>query len=77
MIFKSSEQPLCRWCGKAIRKWTSPHNVPSPPGVNWTGYTGSRPTSKAEAQKLTNETIVSISYTHANTPLNTKKEKVA
>lgn len=67
MTFKSTTQPLCLWCGKHIRKSTSPH---------WFGHNvgfyaasrdrsfhhGERPTSREEAQRYINEQIVSVEW---------------
>lgn len=49
---KSATQPLCHWCGKPLRKWTHDHDVPKELTIR----------TKAEAQKLTNQTVVSLKY---------------
>lgn len=67
MWFKSATQPLCRTCGKKIKKRTE---------VVWFGRNGpasdygsyrpdDRPRSKAEAQRLVNQQVVSVSWRRA------------
>jgi hypothetical protein len=75
MIFKSKTQPLCHYCGKAIRKYTTLHFIKvQGDGTNisesehWryivVADKASRPRTKAECQMLTNLPVVSVSYNH-------------
>ena len=51
MAFKSATQPLCRYCGKKIAKWTE------------TVYVRDRSVrSKADCEKRTNQKVVSVRY---------------
>lgn len=61
--FKSSVQPLCRMCGRPIRKRTeslyfgrNPELDPLP------GYSSARPTSWEEAQKHSNLQVISVKW---------------
>lgn len=67
MAFKSSVQPLCRYCGKPIGKHT--HSVwfgQSRPSLSdFSTNRAQEPKSKEEAQRLLNETIVSVSWAHS------------
>jgi hypothetical protein len=67
-----SDKPLyCRTCGKPIRKWTVTVYVRKEPSkydheAAWIrhAYVGDNwPKSKADCQKLTNQQILSVSYT--------------
>lgn len=65
---KSAIQPLCRFCGKPIRKWTTAvqfgREADGRPGIR-SQYFAQRPEyphSKEEAQKLVNEKIVSTRW---------------
>lgn len=61
-----SKQPLCRYCGKAIRKRTRSvlFNRPDNRGANpYTICRPEKPKSRKEAQGLFNETIVSLRWT--------------
>jgi hypothetical protein len=66
MPFVSQIQPLCRYCAAPIKKHT--HTVWF--GMNQMGQTGysthmpDKPKSKAEAQRLVNQQIVSIGWSH-------------
>ena len=56
MTFKSPTQPLCRYCAKPIPKATT---------FVWFGQgerQGQQPTSKAGAQRLVNEQVISVSW---------------
>jgi hypothetical protein len=60
MIFKSAIQPLCRSCGKPIRKHTE---TVYPRGDKVMGTAvPSTLYSKADCQALTNKQVVSVSY---------------
>jgi hypothetical protein len=54
-MFKSLTQPFCRYCGKAIRKWTT---------TIYFGKTSNpaHPETKADAQRLINQQVLSVSY---------------
>ena len=61
-MFKSPTQPLCRYCGKAIRKWTKTvyfgHDTPRDDG-----HTATRietPRDKAEVERLVNGRVTSV-----------------
>jgi hypothetical protein len=55
----SSAPPLCRYCGKPLAKRTSSHYVKNDkygePFID-------SPKTKADCQKLTNETVISVAY---------------
>ena len=53
MSYRSTTQPLCRYCGKAIAKYTTTHFI---------DRKDQQLTSKADCQKLTNEKVVSVRY---------------
>jgi hypothetical protein len=69
--FKSHEQPLCRCCGKPIRKWTTHvHIVPERTKYNSGDSSWSRTVvsatplkTKADCQRHSNQQVVSIKYT--------------
>jgi len=67
MTFTSSTQPLCRYCAGAIRKRT--HTVlfgQSQPSLSaYITCMAEKPISKAEAQRLVNQKIVSLSWDHS------------
>lgn len=52
-MHKSLTQPLCRCCGKPIRKWTDNHYASDGHHVWHT---------KAEVERASNERVVSVSY---------------
>lgn len=64
MTYKSDTQPRCRYCGKPIRKET--HTYWFGQGGNaghssdFITYRAEKPMSKAEAQRLVNQQIVSV-----------------
>lgn len=66
MAFKSAVQPLCRFCGKGIKKHT--HTVWF--GMNresrgeFSSSLADKPKSREEAQRLVNQEIVSISWSY-------------
>jgi hypothetical protein len=64
MAFKSAVQPLCRFCGKGIKKHT--HTVWFGQGResrnDYSTSLEAKPTSREEAQRLVNQEIVSISW---------------
>jgi len=65
MKFKSKTQPLCLWCGQGIKKKTHYFGFDSGSHHNseyWTVLTVARPQTKADCQRLTNETVVSLQY---------------
>jgi hypothetical protein len=73
MTFKSTTQPLCRFCGKPIAKhtrrvWieTNPE-IGKGPATEWSRHVhvekGSEPKNRADCQQLTNHQVVSLSYT--------------
>jgi hypothetical protein len=66
MTFKSTIPPLCRYCGAKIRKRTGTvyfgQETPRVDG-SWT-YRSELPRSRDEAQRYTNETIVSVRWAH-------------
>jgi hypothetical protein len=69
MAFKSSTQPLCRWCGKRIRKDTDwvycRDQEPEEKFRTAIGrYVVASPKTKAECQALVNETVVSVRRGH-------------
>jgi len=67
------KQPYCRYCGKKIAKWTITiyfvetlsdyQQRENAKEGHWTRYVVGKPTSKAEAQKLVNEQIISVKHT--------------
>ena len=65
MVFQSDTQPLCRYCGKPIKKHTSTvyfvkeRSALMRDSVHTRHIVGS-PTTKAEAQRMVNEQIVSV-----------------
>lgn len=65
MATTSPTQPLCRYCGKAIAKRTTTVQFGSTAEAaarnsSYWRYRVETPTTKAEAQKLLNETVVSV-----------------
>jgi hypothetical protein len=62
MRFKSPTQPLCRYCGKKIPKYTTTTYFGSIGRPSIGGRLPHFPHDKAEAQKLVNEKIVSVRY---------------
>ena len=54
---KSATQPRCYWCDKPIKKWTEWHNR-----RNHGDKRDAPLYSKADCQRLTNGTVVSIRY---------------
>lgn len=65
MAFKSSVQPLCRYCGKGIGKHT--HTIwfgmgNSHMSSDYFTYRDEKPTSKAEVQRLVNQQVVSVGW---------------
>ena len=71
MAFKSSTQPLCRYCGKRIRKdpsWVYVRDEePEEKFKSAIGrYVVASPTTRAECQALVNETVVSVRRGHTN-----------
>lgn len=59
------KQPYCRYCGTPIRKhtrtvWFEDELLPHMKSDNWSRHVVGRPSSKAEAQRLVNETVVSL-----------------
>lgn len=63
-MFKSPEQPYCRWCGKPIRKYTTHHYVNHPMGKH--RDFDADLVSRESLQKRTNERIVSVKYHYEN-----------
>lgn len=67
MTFKSTAQPLCRYCGGPIRKHTTMTmlHIPHKDRTVSLDYTDvdKLPTTKAEAQKHTNGQIMSVRRT--------------
>jgi len=65
MMFKSSVQPLCRCCGKPIKKWTRPIWVrPEPRDTPMSDRTVvGLLRSKEDCQRLTNEKVTAVRYT--------------
>lgn len=82
MKITAKEQPLCRWCGKPLRKASRTVHVERAANEGKTHkaasnysraiFTDSPPTNKAECQKLTNQQVISVSYT----PLYEDGEKI-
>lgn len=68
MTFQSATQPLCRYCGKPIRKVTRTVVFDQPQaferGVE--GMRPERPTSREEAQRYVNGRITSVSWSPYN-----------
>ncbi|AFU88098.1 hypothetical protein CcrColossus_gp228 [Caulobacter phage CcrColossus] len=65
MAFVSDIQPLCRYCGCGIGKHTTTVWFDSTNGrlnSGWFSYRPEKPTSKAEAQALLNQQIVSVRW---------------
>jgi len=67
MAFISDTQPLCRYCGKPIKKHTrtlyfGAGETSQKISSDLVAYRPEKPTSKAEAQKLVNEQIVSVGW---------------
>lgn len=62
MTYRSASQPLCRYCGKPIAKHTESKSVRDPRGGNAAGAIAGPIHSKAECQRLVNQTVVSVSY---------------
>ena len=64
MTFKSAAQPSCLWCHKPIAKDTIRHNMTTPAqwGQSFKQRFDAMPKTKADCQKLTNETVVSVEY---------------
>ena len=58
--------PLCRYCGKAIGKRTKTIMFGDSTGAGcdsgWLATRPERPKSRDEAQRLTNQTVVSVRY---------------
>jgi hypothetical protein len=69
MSVKLKRQPLCRYCGKAIAKWTDQHRVG---GVLVPKAAFDNPTTIEDCRKMTNETVVSVKY-HYETDINYEK----
>jgi hypothetical protein len=59
MRFKSATQPLCRNCAKPIPKYTTTAYFG---GIGLRGSRQDAPRSKAEAQSLVNEQVISIKW---------------
>lgn len=75
-MFKSDKQPYCRCCGKPIPKattlvWTTEKRTSyerDHPGMRYVEV-GNRPLrTKADAQKLTNAIVTSVSYREKSGP---------
>jgi hypothetical protein len=63
MTFKSPTQPLCRWCGKPIPKWTrNLYFGQSPRSDAFSRSFAEKPANREDAQRLVNEKIVSVRY---------------
>lgn len=65
MPFVADIQPLCRYCGCGIAKHTTTVWFDSDSGrlnSGWASYRPEKPTSKAEAQALLNQQIVSVRW---------------
>jgi hypothetical protein len=62
VTFKSDKRPHCRFCGKPIAKHTTTvYFGRSGPDSPWSRYVPDhKPETKAEAQRLLNETVVSV-----------------
>jgi ribosomal protein L32 len=64
MTFKSATQPFCRTCGKPIRKhtvaWFCGQSIERRDQFSRT--VAARPTTRAECQQLTNDRVISVSY---------------
>ncbi|NEI71019.1 hypothetical protein GR212_15680 [Rhizobium lusitanum] len=59
-----TKPPLCRYCGKALKKKVVSVSFNSYHSRTPGGRRSDRPASREEAQKLFNEKIVSIKYRH-------------
>lgn len=73
MAFKSTEQPLCRWCAKLIKKHTMTVHIAKEPASHHGQSSFSRyvypdvwPMTKADCQKLTNQNVVSVKRHHSD-----------
>jgi hypothetical protein len=64
MAYKSTTQPLCRYCGKGIPKETHAHffRQARPSMGGWSTNHPEEPTSKSEAQRLINEKVISVRH---------------
>jgi hypothetical protein len=66
MFFKSSTQPLCRYCGKPIPKWTERVYFGCAPNEVERGRgRAEQPANKVEAQRYINGDVVSVEYSTA------------
>lgn len=63
-MFKSNKPPLCRYCGKPIKKWTISVYFDRPENKtgNYSIYRIESPKSLKETQRLFNEKVVSVRY---------------
>jgi hypothetical protein len=65
MAFKSTEPPLCRYCGKSIPKHTRLVNIKSeyqPHGTAFSDVVEGPLYSKNDCERATNKQVVSVSY---------------
>lgn len=62
MSFISDTQPHCRWCAKAIAKRTETIWFGRAESRDPAHFRGEKPKSRAEAQKLVNQQIVSLRW---------------
>lgn len=67
MAFKSKTQPLCRFCGKPIKKATVIVYFDRDFGSMSRMVKGVRPKTQAEAQRHVNETIVAVRWNRPKT----------
>lgn len=66
MAFKSPTQPLCRYCGRAIRKRTELVRFGRAPcEVENSRGSAERPANRAEAQRYVNGQVVAVRYSTA------------